>query len=153
MQVVVQTPRLSTPYTSELSPDLVRIGRVLAGGNIPSIAKAVLSHSGLKEQIMLKFLDIVSSESARLCQKSPENRTLFRSLSLKKLQEFEWATCIEELRSKAPFLLRFFSTIVKHNDHRNASKHGVLLFNAQAHKKVCVISTIAMVNNISMGCN
>ena len=166
IQVVVQSPHLPSPYTSDLPPDLLKIGWVLAGGHIPTIAKAVFSHAALKEEIMLKVLDTVSNESGVLCQKGPEKRSCFRNIPLEKMEEFEWAKCIAELHDKAPTLLCIISTIVKHNDHRNASKRGdchypgicmavavlmkernremcgiqslltLLLFKGQAHKKV-----------------
>ena len=124
MQVVVQTPNLPTPYTAELPADLIKIGRVLAGGHIPTIARAVFSHASLKEEIVLKVLNAVSNECAELCQKGPNNISCFRSIPLGKMEEFEWAQCIEELQKKAPILLRLLSSIVQHNDHRNTSKRG-----------------------------
>ena len=166
IQVVVHTPNHPTAYTAEMPPDLAKIGRALAGGHIPTIAKAVFGHASLKEELLLKVLDMVSIECGALCQKIPQNSTSFRNIPLENMEEFEWAKCIEELNNKAPILLRLFSTIVQHNDHRNASKRGdrhypgicmavavlikernremcgiqslitLLLFKGQAHKKV-----------------
>ena len=124
MQVVVQTPNLPTPYTTELPAELSKIGRALAGGHMPTIAKAVFSYVPLKEELMLKVMDTVSSECGELCRKGPTNSSCFRNIPLEKMAEFEWAKCIDDLKKKAPTLLRLFSTIVQHNDHRNASKHG-----------------------------
>ena len=159
---VVQTPNLP----AELPADLLKIGRVLAGGHIPTIARAVFSHAPLKEEILLKVLDTVLNECGDLCRKGPNNTTCFRNIPLEKMEEFEWSKCIEELHKKAPTLLRLLSTIVQHNDHRNTSKRGdrhnpgismavavllkernremcglqsliaLLLFKGQAHKKV-----------------
>lgn len=167
MQVVVQTP---TPYIAQL-----KIGRVLAGGHIPTIA---FNHAPLKEEIMLKVLDAVSNECGELCRKGPNNTSYFRNIPLGKMEEFEWAQCIEELHKKALMLLRLLSPIVQHNDHRNTSKHGdchnpgismavavllkernremcglqsliaLLLFKGQAHKKASnsvVCCTFALV--------
>lgn len=124
MQVVVQTPNLPIPYTAELPADLIKIGRVLAGGHIPTIARAVFNHAPLKEEIMLKVLDAASNECGELCRKGPNNTSCFRNIPLGKMEEFEWAQCIEELHKKAPMLLRLLSSIVQHNDHRNTSKRG-----------------------------
>ena len=169
VQVIVQTPNLPTPYSAELPADLLKIGRALAGGHIPTIAKAVFSHAPLKEEIVLKVLDTVSNECGDLCRKGPDNISLFRNIPLEQMEEFEWAQCIEELQKKAPTLLRLLSTIVQHNDHRNTSKRGdrhspginmavavllkernremcglqsltaLLLFKGQAHKKASVM--------------
>ena len=73
---------------------------------------------------MLKVLNIVSSESGVLCKRSPENRSCFCKVPLETMEEFEWAKYITELQNKAPTLLRLISTIVQHNDHRNATKHS-----------------------------
>jgi len=37
------------------------LGRALAGGHIPSVAKAVVNHSGLREAVFLKLLDEVDA--------------------------------------------------------------------------------------------
>ena len=117
MQVVVQTPHLPTPFTTELPADLLKIGRALAGGHMPTIAKAVFSYAPLKQEIMLKVLDTVSSECGDLCKKGSTNISCFRNIPLEKMAEFERAKCIDDLKKKAPTLLQLFSTIVQHNDH------------------------------------
>ena len=88
---------------------------------------------------MMKFMDIVSNESAVICPKGPENHTCFRHIPLENLLEFEWTKCIAELQDKAPTLLRLFSAIVKHNDHRNTSKHG-----EPHHPGICMAMAILM---------
>lgn len=166
MQVVVHTPHLPTPYTTELPADLLKIGRALAGGHMPTIAKAVYSYAPLKQEILLKVFDMVSSECGDLCKKGSANISCFRKIPLENMAEFEWAKCIDDLKKKAPTLLQLLSTVVQCNDHRNTAKRGdshnpgismavavllkernremcglqsliaLLLFKGQAHKKV-----------------
>ena len=59
LQVTVSTPSRAEPFTKELDMGFSSLGRALAGGHLPTIAKAVLSHEGLKELIMLKMIDAI----------------------------------------------------------------------------------------------
>ena len=118
----MSTPSRAEPFTKELDIGLSYLGRSLAGGHLPTIAKAVLSHEGLKELIMLKVLDAIDQEASKLCQyNSP---SLFRKIKVERLAEFSWGSCISELQSKAPILLRVLSTLASRNDHRNQHKKG-----------------------------
>ena len=38
------------------------LGRALAGGHIPSVAKAIVKHSALREAVFLLFLDELDTE-------------------------------------------------------------------------------------------
>ena len=90
------------------------------------MARAVFAHSTLREQVLLKVLDLIDSECAALCRKAgTDDQSPFRRLPLEKLEEFKWDTYIQELQCRGPFLLRLFSTLVKHNDHRNKTKKGL----------------------------
>ena len=53
------TPTRVVPWTKELLDREAKIGRTcaLAGGHIPSIAKAVMAHPELREAITLRFFD------------------------------------------------------------------------------------------------
>ena len=100
-----------------------KVARALAGGCIDSVARAVFAHSALKEQILLKVLDLVDGECAALCRKTGQNGSSpFRRLPVEKMEEFSWDKYTEELKLRGPFLFRLFSTLVKHNDHRNKAK-------------------------------
>ena len=98
------------------------LGRALAGGHLPTIAKAVLSHEGLKELIMLKMIDAIDLEASKLCQYNSDSPSLFRKIKVERLPEFSWDSCISELQSKAPILLRILSTLASRNDHCNQHK-------------------------------
>ena len=88
----MSTPSRAEPFTKELDIGLSYLGRSLAGGHLPTIAKAVLSHEGLKELIMLKVLDAIDQEASKLCQyNSP---SLFRKIKVERLAEFSWGSCI-----------------------------------------------------------
>ena len=105
--------------------DLQKIARALAGGCIDSVAKAVFAHSALREQILLKVLDLVNSECAALCRKTgADGPSPFRRLPLKNVEEFSWDIYIQELKLRGPFLLKLFRTLVQHNEHRNMTKQG-----------------------------
>ena len=43
----------------------MKIGRALAGGNIASIAKAAFAHKEIREELLLKVMDLVNA----LCRK------------------------------------------------------------------------------------
>ena len=89
------------------------------------MARAVLAHSALREQVLLKVLDLVDSECAALCRKTgADGPSPFRQLPVKKMEEFSWERYTQELKLRGPFLLWLFSTLVQHNDHRNKTKQG-----------------------------
>ena len=56
-----------------------------ACGCINSVARAVFAHSAIREQVLLKVLDLVDSECAALCQKTgPDGPSPFRQLPVEK---------------------------------------------------------------------
>lgn len=61
-QITIHTPLQSTPFTTQVHSSLAKTGWALGGGHLPSIAKAVFSHSELREHIMLKVMDMLNEE-------------------------------------------------------------------------------------------
>ena len=110
------------PLSSRLPPSLHKIGRVLKGGNMPSIAKAVFAHEELRKSMITKVLDLVTMECSVLCRKDPKNPSPFRHITLDKLSDFRLEDFIEELQTHAPTLFQIASAIARHNDHKNAVK-------------------------------
>ena len=51
----------------------MKIGRALAGGHLPSIAKAIFAHNGVREEVLLKVMDLIKEEVNSLCRKVKEN--------------------------------------------------------------------------------
>lgn len=98
------------------------LGRALAGGHIPSVAKAIVKHSALREAVFLLFLDELDAECSKLCKRS--KLSAFRKLPVSKMSEFEWKVLIDELSSKAPMMLQILCTLTSANDHRNKHKSG-----------------------------
>ena len=58
-------------YHCEVQESLKKVGTALAGGHASSIAKAVFFHSEIREQIILKVLDVIGEELASLCKRNP----------------------------------------------------------------------------------
>ena len=110
--------------TKEVDGTLQKIGRSLAGGHIPSIAKSVFANPSLREQLIDKVVQAVGSECASMCSRSAQPASLFRCLSLDQSDTFAWKECVGELEQKCPILLRLLTHIVSHTDHRNTSKRG-----------------------------
>ena len=118
LQITVSSPNKPDVVTKEVDRSLQKIGRSLAGDHIPSIAKAVFANLSPREHMVEKVVYAVGNECASLCSKSAQPATEFcqRKLSLGKR--------VSELKQKCPILFRLFSYIVRHTDHRNASKQG-----------------------------
>lgn len=120
----MSTPSRSSPWTKTLSEEESKLGRALAGGHLPSVAKAVMGHQVLREAVTLLLLDQIDEECSKLCQRSSDPPSLFRKVPVKEMSDFKWDHFIDELRSKAPTLLQVLATITSRNDHRNKHKHG-----------------------------
>ena len=120
----MSSPSKSQVVTKELDESLQKIGRSLAGGHIPSIAKAAFAHPSLREHLVEMVVNAVGSECAALCSKSAQPPSQFRWLSFDQMETFSWKEHVSELKQKCPILFRLFSYIVSHTDHRNASKRG-----------------------------
>lgn len=119
----MKTPSRSTPWTTVLPQDETKIGRALAGGHLPSIAKSILSHEKLRELLFKHFLTQIETECSRLCQRHP-NSSVFRKISQPLLADFDWKVFIEDLQTKAPTFFQILSTITSHGDRRNKTKVG-----------------------------
>ena len=109
-----------------MDPRLQKIARALAGGCLETIAKAVFTHTDLRELILVKVLHLVNEECATICRKTvgTDQASLFRRIPLATLEEFKWDACVKELETNCPFLYRLFTTVVKYSDHRNKVKCG-----------------------------
>ena len=96
------------------------------------------AHNELRELLFLLFLDEVNSECSRLCQHKPEP-SLFRKIPTSKFGEFTWKVLADELRVKAPTLLRVLSTVASRNDHRNKKKVG-----DAHHPGICMAAAVVL---------
>ena len=120
----MSSPSKAIHVTKDVDEGLQKIGRALAGGNTSSIAKAVFSHSGIRECIVDKVIDVVNEECTTLCRKSLQPISLFRQLQPDQIDVFSWGQCVAELKKHCPTTLRLFNMIVSRSDHRNAQKRG-----------------------------
>ena len=80
LKVTVNSPARATPYSSTLSNDFERIVRMLAGGHLSSVAKAVFANDELRKLLLTKFLDLVNKECSDLCRKNPSGDSPFRCI-------------------------------------------------------------------------
>ena len=172
---MVSSPSRPHPFKTTIDHCLTKIGRNLAGGHIPSIAKSIFAHAGLREALLLKVMDQIGSECGGVCRRNTETPSLFQSLEVGKLDGFCWSDCISELQTKCPMLLRLLTSVVSSNDHRNAQKHSsshhpglctaiaiilkernremcgvqtflsLVLFNSHVQKKVCVCVCVSKI--------
>ena len=117
---MVSSPSRPHPFKTTIDRSLTKIGRNLAGGHIPLIAKSIFAHAGLREALLLKVMDQIGSECGGVCRRNTETPSLFRSLEVGKLDGFCWSDCISELQTKCPMLLRLLTSVASSNDHRNA---------------------------------
>ena len=125
LQISVNSLARGEVVVKDLQPGLEKIGRVLAGGHLPSVAKAVFSHSGLREHIVKKVFNVVNDECAALCSKS-QPVSVFRHISTKQAETFSWKQFASELEHKAPTLFSILTYVVSRTDRRNQKKRGEL---------------------------
>ena len=118
-----------------LNDEEAKLGRALAGGHIPSVAKAVVQNSVLREEVFLQLLNLVDEECRTLCQKNDPSR--FRRIPVAELGSFQWEQFIDELRSKAPTLLCILYAISsrKHNSESIQQHHRGICMAAAAMLK------------------
>ena len=102
-----------------------KIGRALAGGHLPSLAKSIVSHNELRELVFLQFLDEINAECTTLCQLKPQP-SLFRKIPSSMYDNFTWKVLIDDLKGRAPNFFRVLSTVASHNDHHNKKKQAML---------------------------
>ena len=126
IQVTVSTPSRPKAWVRELSDEESKLGRALAGGHVPSIAKAIVRNSALKEAVFLELLDQLDRECSVLCR--TRDASFFCKVPLSMLEEFCWDKFVDELQHKSPVLLQVMSSITSRNDHRNKSKSGKVHF-------------------------
>ena len=106
-----------------LSQHESKIGRALAGGHLPSLAKSILGHEQLRKALFQHFLDQIDNDCSRLCQRQ-SNTSVFRKVPQPLLSEFKWKDFVDDLQVKAPTLFQVLSTVSSHNDQRNKIKTG-----------------------------
>ena len=135
---MVHSPSHDTPLSSTLDPSLQKIGRVLKGGCISSIAKAIFAHEGLRKCMIMKVLNLATTECSVLCRKDKHNPP-FRHIVIDSLGEFRLESFIEKLRSHAPTLFQIASVIVQHNDHKNDIKKD-----SRHHPGICMATAILL---------
>ena len=112
----MSTPSRPTPWKRILKQEESKLGRALAGGHIPSVAKACVDHPQLQNAIFPLYLDEINKEIQKLCSKLAPSH--FRRIPVEELLEFQWDGLIGDLKEKAPTLFQVLSAIVVRNDHR-----------------------------------
>ena len=102
-----------------------KIGRALAGGHLPSLAKSIVSHNELRELVFLHFLDEINAECSKLCQLKPQP-SLFRKIPSSMYDNFTWNVLVEDLKGRAPTFFQVLSmaaaVILK---ERNREMNGI----------------------------
>ena len=121
-QIIISSPTRLTPYTSSIDSSLSRLGRALAGGNIETIARAVLGHQALREVVVHKVFSSIDDECTALCRRTEP--THFRKPPTEQLLHFNWSNYVSEMEAKSPLLLKLLRMIVSHSDSRNDHKYG-----------------------------
>ena len=85
---------------------------------------AVLQIATLREAAVNLFIDTICRECNTLCQRMDGATSLFRSIPATAIADLQWEAFIDELQSKAPTMLRLFTTIASFHHHRNKIKTG-----------------------------
>ena len=86
-QVLISSPTRSIDKV--LDESQMKIGCALAGGHNASIAKAVFAHKGIREEVLLKVMDLVNEEVDTLCRKEKDDQfSPFRHIPVTKLESF-----------------------------------------------------------------
>ena len=136
-QISVATPSRPVPWSRELDVQEARLGRAIAGGHLPTVAKAVLAYADLREAVLRLILGEIETECAVLCQR--KEPSCFRKMKPSSLTDFRWEILMLELEEKAPLLLRIFQSMVSVNDHRNQHKGGV-----QHYPGICMAMSVLL---------
>ena len=116
-----------------------KVARNLLGGHAPSIAKAVMAMSDVRESLFSLFLHSINEECNNLCRRSPESISLFRKMPLSQIVDFNWSALVSELQSRAPLLYKALSSIAAHSDPRNKSKVG-----AAHYPGICMAAAVIL---------
>ena len=128
-----------------LSDEEAKLGRTLAGGHIPSLAKAVLQYSALQEEVFLQFLNLIDEECCKLCEK--KDPSPFRKIPVSELSAFQWEQFIDELRLKAPMLLRILQAISSRKQNSGSLHYpGICMASAvllkERNREICGIQSL-----------
>lgn len=120
----MSTPSKAVAWSKNLSDEDSKIGRALAGGHLPFLAKAVVGHECLYELVFLHILDRIDAECNTLCQRNAVPPSVFWKIPVSQLGVFDWKSCMDELLSKAPSLLQILTKITSHSDHCNKNMNS-----------------------------
>lgn len=124
MQISVYSQSKNAVITVNVSSELEKLARAVAGDNVKSVCRAVFAIPHLREELVSRVTRTIDDECAFLCTKRVELMSLFRSMSLRQAECFLWAQAIAELESKAPTLYTILNSIVTHSASRNKFKKG-----------------------------
>ena len=102
IQVSVFSPCHSKPYQRELEIPLVRLGRALAGGHLPTISKAAFGHDGLRDFLFLKVLDLIDNECSVLCRRNASPPSPFRKVPVSALEGYQWRKIVSVSLNQRP---------------------------------------------------
>ena len=123
----MNTPNGADKITRKLEPKFEKLGKALAGGHTPTIAKALYANSSIREEVIQKCMEGIALECSTLCKKSLPKKdvpSLFRKVPVEAMPTFEWKKCIDELEMYAPLLLKLVFHICRHRDNVNKQKKG-----------------------------
>ncbi len=123
----------------DVDSSLRKVAQTMAGGHLPSIARAVFSVLALRELLVDKFISLLNDECVTLCRKSRDVPSLFRKFSVDADEPFPCERSIDELRVKAPNLLKLMVFLVSRSDHRNKTKKG-----EKHHPGICMALSVLL---------
>ncbi len=118
------SPSKRAVCTVVVSPDLEKITKALAGGNLQSICRAVFSTPRLRNDVVARVSRIINDECSVLCSRSAQPVSLFRCMTLEQAERFAWTQAISELETKAPTLYETLGCAVSNSSKRNKKKKG-----------------------------
>ncbi len=124
LQISVYSPSKEAVCTVSIRPELEKIAKALAGGNLQSICRAIFSYPQLRDEAVSRISRIVDDECASLCSKSSQPVSLFRSMTLEQAESFSWRQTVTELETKAPTLYHIIDCAITHSSKRNKMKKG-----------------------------
>ncbi len=124
LQISVYSPSKRAVCTVVVSPDLKKIAKALAGGNVQSICRAVFATPHLRNYVVARVSRIVNDECSVLCSKSAKPVSLFQSMTLEQAKRFTWTQAIIELETKAPTLYEILGYAVSNSSKKNKKKKG-----------------------------
>lgn len=107
-----------------MTPELAKVGKVLAGGNVKSVCKAIFANPHLRKEAIMRVSKIIDEECRSLCAKRVQPVSLFRCMTLEQAESFLWTDTISELETKSPTLYNILTFVVTHSAGRNKQKKG-----------------------------